>query len=361
MLIYIVQILLIIIFYILLSFKRMNNKKEKIFCIFTFMVLSLVACFRDVTVGYDTAQYVIAFKKSSILTLSTLSNLRYEYGFSFLCILLNKITSNPQILLITTSLFINYTVLNFIYKNSDNKLLSVLLYILLNTYFFYTSAMRQAIAISIILLGFDNVQSKKYIKFILYVVIASLFHQSAILALLFIFFREKKYNKTFIYELLIMFILFFIFGKNIFDLLVKFSPRLQDYSFSKFNVENYYGALLQFVLNFILFIIGYIVMLKNNKSILNDKSNKNNIYIGIMAASLIFYLLTMKVSIFNRFSPYFSIFIITWLPNCLSTLKRANDRLVIYVGIFSVLLMYWGIINYLRPEWYGMIPYSFFK
>lgn len=359
MLIYILQILLIVVFYVLLSFKGMNSKREKVFCIFSFIVLSIVACFRDYSVGYDTGQYVTAFQKSSSLTLLTLSTLRYEYGFSLLCVLLNKISSNPQILLITTSIFINYSILRFIYKNSDNKLLSVLLYILLNTYFFYTSAMRQAIAISIILLGFDNVQSEKYVKFILYVLVASFFHQSAFLSLLFIFFKKKRYNKTFIYELLIMFVFFFIFGKNIFDVLSKLSPRLGEYSMSQFNVENYFGALLQFALNFVLFFIGYFIILKKDITILIDKKNKNNIYVGIMAGSLLFYLLTMKVSIFNRFSPYFSIFIIIWLPNCLSKLKFSKNRLFLSISIVFVLIIYWGMINYLRPEWYGMVPYSF--
>lgn len=360
MTIYILQIMLITIIYLFLSYKGMTDKKEKIFLFATFIILCVIACFRGSSVGYDTEQYITAYHKAANLTLSTLSTLRYEYGFTLLCVFLNKITASPQILLIITSLFINYAVLKFIYKKSDNKLFSVLLYILLNIFFFYTSAMRQAIAIAIILLGFDNLEKKKYFKFAIYIIIASLFHESAFLTLIFIFFKEKKYNKLFLYELIIASIFFFAFGKNIFDLLIKISPRLNDYSSSQFMEENYFGALIQFLLNLVLFVLGYIIMLHNNRSVLTDKNNKNNIFIGLMSASVIFYLLTMRVSIFNRFSPYFSIFIIIWLPNCIAMIKNPKNKLMLYVGTTFILFIYWGAINILRPEWYGMIPYSFF-
>ena len=301
-----------------------------------------------------------AFNKASSLTISTFSNLRYEYGFTFLLWILNKISSNWQILLIVTSLFINYSVLKFIDKNSKNPVFSVLIYILLNFYFFYTSAMRQAIAISIILLGFEHLKQDKNIRFVIYVLIASLFHQSAFLALLIPLMKKIKYNKLFIFVLLFIYFVGFIFGKDFFLIITKFSSRLLDYSDSKFFVENYFGALLQFLLNFILFIFGYWIMLKNDKKILYDKSNIHNTLIGILAIANLFLLLTVRVGIFNRFSPYFAIFIIIWLPNMIMELKKSKDRMLIYVVCFSVLLTYWIIIGIFRPEWYGMIPYQFF-
>ncbi|CUO14510.1 Uncharacterised protein [Turicibacter sanguinis] len=360
MLIYILQIVLIIAFYLLFSYKGFTRRKEKYFLCITFLILAIVAGIRNYTVGYDTPQYVIAYKKAAGLSFSQFSLLRYEYGFTFLCVLLNKITANPQILIFITSLFINFSIVKFISKNSKNKLLSILIYLLLNHYFFYTSAMRQALAVSIILLGFDNLKNKKYIKFTLYVLIASLFHQSAILALLFILFNNKKYNKNFVYQLLIIFVVFFIFGKNIFNFLVRLSPRLAGYSTSKFNVENYFGAFFQFILNLILFGIGYLITYKYEKNLLKDRKNPNNIYIGILAVANIFSLLTMKVSIFNRFSPYFSIFIIIWLPNSIVKIQNPKNKIFITTVIVSCLFCYWVIINYFRPEWYGMIPYSIF-
>ena len=101
MLIYVIQILLIIA--IGLFFKpAKSEKRKKIFLRLTFVILAFVACFRNYTVGYDTKQYVIAFGKAAELSINTFSNLRYEYGFTFLCWILNKITSNWQILIIVS-------------------------------------------------------------------------------------------------------------------------------------------------------------------------------------------------------------------------------------------------------------------
>ena len=194
--------------------------------------------------GYDTKQYVIAFGKAAELSINTFSNLRYEYGFTFLCWILNKITSNWQILLIVSSLFINYSVLKFIKNNSSNPLLSVLMYILMNFYFFYTSAMRQAIAIGIMLLGYEKLKKNEIWKFLIFVLIATLFHESAFLALLLIPMRKMKYNRYFIFSIIGVYIIGFILGKDLFLFLSRFSNRLLDYSDSKFFVENYFGALL---------------------------------------------------------------------------------------------------------------------
>ena len=135
MLIYLVQLILILILGIFMKPSKSDSKK-KLFLFCAFVILCFVACLRDYTVGYDTKQYVTAFNKASSLTLSNFSYLRYEYGFTFLLWLLSKISSNWQILLIITSLFINFSVLRFIEKNSDNPFFSVLIYILLNFYFF---------------------------------------------------------------------------------------------------------------------------------------------------------------------------------------------------------------------------------
>lgn len=359
MTIYILQLLLIIFCGFFIKPSK-SIRRKKFFLFFVFIILGSAACLRNYTVGYDTKQYVTAFNKASSLSLSSFSYLRYEYGFTFLLWLLNKMSSNWQILLIITSLFINFSVVKFVKKNSDNPLFSILMFTLMNFYFFYTSAMRQAIAIAILLLGYENLKNNKNLKFTIYILIAMLFHQSALLAFLFIFVKKIKYNKLFVFFLLLFYIVGFIFGKNIFMFITNFSTRLLDYSDSKFFVENYFGALLQFLVNFIAFIVGYILMLKNSIKTLYDKDDYNNTFIGLLALANLFLLLTIKVGIFNRFSPYFSIFVIIWLPNMIMKIKNSKDRLFISIICFSVLLLYWLIVSIYRPEWYGMIPYSFF-
>lgn len=359
MIIYIIQLILIIILGLILKPDK-NRKNKKLFCILSFCILALVASFRSYTVGYDTEKFVKIFIRTGTLSFQDLSNLKFEWGFTFLCWFLNKITNNWQILLIITSLFINFSVIRFIYKNSKNPLLSVLLFVLLNFYLFYMSIMRQAIAIGIILLGYEKLKENKCFKYCLYIFIAFFFHNSALLALLLIPLKKIKYNKNFSLFLISFYIFAFIFAKDIYMFLANFSAKLLSYSNSIFFVENYFGSVLQFLVHFIMFIIGYILMIKNNKNILYDKKDNMNTILGILAISNLFILLTIKANIFNRFSPYFSIFLIIWFPNLINEIKNVKLKSIISVISFLILLSYWFIIGIFRPEWYGAIPYEFF-
>lgn len=361
MTVYFIQLILILFIGFFTFYKKPKDRKLNMFFITTFLILTVVAGLRDYSVGYDSAQYRIAFLKTRDLSFGNLGLLRYEYGFTFLCKCLNLLTNNWQILFLVTSIFINYCVLRFIKKNSDNPLLSVLMYVLMNFYFFYISAMRQALAISIVLLGYEYLKSDKFIKFLIFVGIACLFHGSAILAILFIPIKKIKYSKNFLPILCIILVVSFFFGRDIFAILARFSSRLSDYASSKFYAENYFGALLQFILNFILYVFGLMVLFKKGKTSLDDKNDTLSPLVGILAVANIFLVLTMKVSIFNRFSPFFSVFIIIWIPNIIKRIPKGKDRFFINIGLVSVLTLYWLIINILRPEWYGVNPFKFFS
>jgi capsular polysaccharide biosynthesis protein len=172
MAIYIIVLIFEIIFGLLLSVNKKENSK-KIFIIITFVILTIVAGIRTKDVGTDTEQYYRAYKRIGTYTsINSAFNERYEKGFVILCYGLNKISSDPQILIFITSAFINFCVLRFIYRNSNNLVYSVYLYITLNFYFSYMNIMRQAVAIGFLLLAFENLKSKKYVKYFLEILLA---------------------------------------------------------------------------------------------------------------------------------------------------------------------------------------------
>ena len=178
MLMYFIMLFVIIIL-IMLS-KRINNSEKK-FLICTYIVLVFISGFRNYNVGVDTKLYSSFFEYAKNISYSNLHNVRYEYGFALFCKLLSTLNNNYHYLLFATSAFINYAVLNFIKKNSKNVYFSVIMYILCNFFFSYMNVMRQAIAISIILLNYESLKKEKYLKFSIGILFAMLFHTSAIL------------------------------------------------------------------------------------------------------------------------------------------------------------------------------------
>ena len=112
------------------------KKKEKIYknvyLVISFMLLAGIAAIRTENVGVDTPQYYRAYLRISNLNWSELITERYEIGFTILCKGLSYITSNPQLLIAITAIFINFSVIRFIYKYFDASVFIILLYILLN-------------------------------------------------------------------------------------------------------------------------------------------------------------------------------------------------------------------------------------
>ena len=358
MTVYLCLLLYILIISVLFTKYKESNTKKKLFLFMGFLPIILISSMRSNTVGVDTYQFTNAFLKIRHMAPSQFYILRYEYGFTFFCWIIGKFFSNYEGLLIITSIFINMSVINFIYKNSKDIYLSTILYIICNFYFSYMNIMRQAIAIAIILLAYEKLKSNNKLLFIIYVLFASLFHSSAILALLYLPFYGKKISKKSISLIIISAMLAFVFGKNIFEFISKFSERLADYSDSIFASENYFGSLLDSAVYFISLIFGIVIIrYSKNQLAIGEKSNLG-FFTYMMGLAVTMNMHVMRVSIFNRFAHYFTIFIIIWLPNTVFTLNNKKLHVLLKIIITVAFMMYWIIIMIYRPNWYGVIPYQ---
>lgn len=108
----------------------------------------------------------------------------FEIGFVLFCKFIGTLCSNHQIMLFASALVSVVPVGYYIYKNSKNAWLSMMVYTALP--FFgpaYFSAIRQGIAIGFVVYSYELIKRKKLIGFILVILLASTFHSSAIVTL----------------------------------------------------------------------------------------------------------------------------------------------------------------------------------
>ena len=108
----------------------------------------------------------------------------FEIGFVLFCKCIGTLCSNHQIMLFASALVSVVPVGYYIYKNSKNVWLSMMVYTALP--FFgpaYFSAIRQGIAIGFVVYSYEMIKRKKLIGFILVILLACTFHSSAIVAL----------------------------------------------------------------------------------------------------------------------------------------------------------------------------------
>lgn len=181
-------------------------RKYKIHLIDTFVKyliifgLSFFAGIRDLTVGTDVMYYMApSFSYASLY--SNFNSYYQQYHFEFLYTVLSyfveKFTHNINIFLFVLMLLVLWFVLNFIDDNFEqlDGFFAFSLFIL----GFFNLALnysRQMIAVAIVLYAYKYLSGKKYLKYIFFIVIATLFHISALIGLIFpILFNFNKIRK----------------------------------------------------------------------------------------------------------------------------------------------------------------------
>ena len=125
----------------------LSKLRAKIYLWIVFVMLLIVSGFRDFSVGADTKVYVNIFY--NIKNLNLMKD-RFEIGFLRYVEILHRISENPAILIIVSSAICVGTACLFTHRFSKNPILSMVLYILLGSYFSQMNVMRQAIALSIL-------------------------------------------------------------------------------------------------------------------------------------------------------------------------------------------------------------------
>lgn len=177
---------------------RRNSEKRQIafFLVVASSLLIMILGFRSEYNGRDLHNslgtgyfyfYDIINEDSFLEILQNFGKKKYanfEIGFVLFCKFIGTLCSNHQIMLFASALVSVVPVGYYIYKNSKNPWLSMMVYTVLP--FFgpaYFSAIRQGIAIGFVVFSYELTKRKKLISFILIILLASTFHSSVIVVL----------------------------------------------------------------------------------------------------------------------------------------------------------------------------------
>lgn len=343
MLIYIVTLALITFFAIVIYTRNTEiQKKDKLFLTITFIILTFISGFRDVSVGTDTESYQSIFLKY----VYGLPDYHSELGYAYFNKLIAMLSSNPQAIIIASSIIINLGVMRFIYKNSPNAWLSVYLYITLFFYFFSFNYTRQFIAISLVLLGWNFLKDKKIITFLIFVILATSFHTSAIISLLLIFIFFSRNNTRLVPWILILSVISMLGMDTIFNYVFELFPRYQGYNTGDISQS---GGINSLILYLVIFLVTLIFRKK--------KDPDNNIALIIVTICAVLGVLSFEYYIFSRPSLYFNIFVIVIIPKITSNFKGIESLIANYIVIIFgfAYLMYYLFLN-----WHDVVPYEIF-
>ena len=380
MMVYILLIALLLllgIVYQLLG-KHHNKLAQLIVCLVGFLALFLLSSLKNVNVGRDTLHYLEAYQNIAKLSWTHLSYNSFELGF----VLLNKVCASihlPYKAFAAICYFVVYAPIGYVvYKRSDHPVMSMI-YIISFLLSFLLSGLRQSMAMSICLLAMHFLltikkKSIRSVVYVLIVLIAALFHKTALIALLLLPFSFLRFRPAFLIVLVPSLLVSFFMSKGIYE-------TLSYTFFSSSYLPGAYGGGGLFFAFLILFLM--VVVLRPNghfNELIEQYSRRNlegrkkltppcflvsdrnqpleNVAIWCAFLSAFFQSFTRVNQVFPRLGFYFLLFgAIAW-PYVISRVRSTTLKWVLVIG-FSVGLIGYFVLTSLLTKALEMVPYYF--
>ena len=288
---------------------KLNDKKSKRILFLIYILLFLFIGLRNINIGTDTSTYVAMF-------------FNRDYSFSNIEIIVPLIAKLVHIF--TNKYFVYLTILSAIsiygiYYNSKKYKFDteyfLLLYITSFCYLYSTSAVRFFCAFSIILIAFNYMIKKEDFKVIIMIIIASMFHTSALIFLPAYYFTKIKFSNINIilmsFLLIILILVNFIFGFDFMFSIGVFSK----YAYIMDNQNSIGGLSVLMNVGVLLFSLVYYKSINIYK-----KEYEFFVKMQLFSVALDFISIAHRIVWFFRFPVWFI------LPIILINLKEKNKR-----------------------------------
>lgn len=307
-----------------------------------FIVLIVAEGFRH---GYqDTVNYKGIYNSlSDNLQIALLSEL--ESGYVIFQWLLRKINPHPQFIIIVSAILITMADIRFIKKYAYNFVFSLYLYFL----FSFTgniNGIRQILAASILTFAFPLAVRKKYLRYILVVLLASTFHKSALIVipLLFIF-SGKRWNLGLIcFEIFCLFSMFFSGPLNMLVNLFatdSYANYLEHYTASA-NIMNVFISAVPLVMG----------ILYHRQNPVDKSGNRvMDVLINMQAISFGFMVLATKMAQYARIGGYMRHATALVIPFLIDKLFSNNNRKIvkaIAITLYLAVFLYEAFLSNAR-------------
>lgn len=327
-------------------------QKNKRSAIYAATLVVLVVALRHPSMGVDLGYgryygYLVSFQEISQYSwteLFALSGwLNYEWGYIIFNKLLGYISTDYQCLLIACAIATIIPIGIMIWRDSEDPVFAIIIYLGLPIALVPFSALRQGIAVGICCLSYPLIRSRKKIKFILLVMFATLFHFSAFFFVIAYPLYHLKLSKTVrmasIPALAVVFVarypLFIIASK-----LFKDNAVVQR--------SNAFTLMLVFALMYTFCVL-----------FAYDEKNKG--FLNVFYMACVAQCFGSVYSIAIRVGYYFMPALVIALPNIIHNMKKSENRKISRLCVMTVFVIYGLYMLYSSGKGWAMTyPYYFF-
>lgn len=317
---------------------------------FTLTVLWVLTAFRSENIGNDTKAYIDYFR---IFSISGIDNdVRLEFGYQLLNIFIGYISKNPHIFLIIISTLFYILVGLYLFRYATNILVSLVLFYCC-CFSIFMNILRQGLAMILVMYSFQYLKKGKNMLGFILIVLASFFHKSALVCLL--FFMEKYIQITMKKAVFIFLTSIAVVYFKILDILIiTIFPTYVHYFDGKYALSGWIAVSYELIRNLV---FCFLVLRACERDIYGDRK-KDNLVLFNFILLVVLCIFGYSVNLFTRAGEYFLLIGISEFPNILYEKKLPNIKIWLMCICSFMLVMFILILIY-RPNWNHLYPYEF--
>lgn len=336
-------------------FRTRNSFNRKFAYFVAFLLPTLLAACRGNT-GTDSNMY-----QNTYYDIENVQRWQdFELGYQMLVKLLNYFNLPYQFLFGIMGFLTCFFIILFIKNEKNNINVSVAVFIyFIDLYLGSFNIMRQGLAITMVLYAFSLFLDKKYIRFLIVILSACLFHSSAMLGFVIVAGKiifDNRYSK-FMYIVISGIVLYFVFHRELLGKIAYIISHSSYYASYITRDAESEGSILKYFLKIfpVLFISILFILQKN-------VSDRIKVYFGLMLGGyLISVLGVITATQVHRIGYYFSYLVIIVLSSCCNSSIIIGNKKITTQTTSVVVVLYFILVffyNYVYRGFCDLIPYQ---
>lgn len=323
-----------------------NPRRNRDLCIWIVVYLFLISAMKEILANGDLVLYAKSYRVIKGWSYSQVIDkwLSGELKDGFFYVVAKAFAAigcSEYVWMGAISLVYAVSVGWFIYKNSSKPFLSLMLLMTLEFYKFTLSGLRQAMAMAVIFaLSYTYMLDRKPLRFLLSVLLASLFHSSAILFLPAYFVASWKLGWRHLILVGLLFIVYFLFPETVRNLLAKIAWNKAIAAYANRRVAlTWSGVAIQACILVFCFLF-------RNETTLDpyNKWRKIDAFISCMLVGFCLQILATMIAEAFRLAYYYNMCCIAVIANEVTENKREQNHSTMYliIGLCLVAYMLWS-------------------
>ena len=333
-----------------------GTTNRPVFLVMLILVLLVMSGLRNVSVGSDTIRYYETFEMLSGTDFETANEYiseRREPLFYILSWSFAKVIPNVQAWFALVSLIYLVGCALICYWESPDYAFSMLYLYCMGLFFFSMTGLRQTLAMGFIMMSYVFVVKRKFIPFLLLVLLARCFHRTSVIFIIIYPIANLKAGWWRLLVGLVVFMVILIFRDSIGAWMIANLPdTMMDSTISSY-ANNSAGATAS---GFLIQALMFVFCLRYRKQVVYEVPHREALY-NLASVGLIFQAAAVSIAEFFRISMYFNWSFMVLIPICME--YEAADKSYEFLRMLLV-LAFCAYFFYSTLYSCGIVPYTFF-